>query len=191
MMTLGSNVIGLLDCPAVYPDVSASLPMRIGSISFLRQRIVENMVQADKTEDAKDAWKFLGHPKETSDRLPREFAEAWYRMEVLPIHRPTWVGILQRVVELRGTNPGAAFTSDTFASIQAPVNLLWGSEDPFGSIEKERAGARHLDEFEFHDVGSGHLPRLDEPEQSGELLREFLDWAIHEHQQVFPRFGHI
>lgn len=167
--------IGLLGCPAVYPGTSAPLPMRIGSISALSGFIVENMMRAKEAPDAKDAWKFLGHPKDTRERLPPEFAEAWYRMEALPTYTPTWVGILQSVLRLRGANPATAFTPEDLASIRAPVTLLWGSGDPFGSIETGRAGVEHFAEAEFHEVGIGHLPWLDEPERCGELLREFLD----------------
>lgn len=169
------SAIGLLGCPAVYPGTSAPLPMRIGSISFLSGFIVENMMQADQVDDVRDGWKFLGHPKETRDRLPREFAEAWYRMDALPTYKPTWVGILQSVLRLRGADPEAAFTPEELTSVKVPVTLLWGSEDPFGSVEKGRTGASHFDEAEFHEVGIGHLPWLDDPERCGELLREFLD----------------
>lgn len=167
--------IGLFGCPAAYPGTSAPFPMRLGSISFLSGFIVENMMQADEVEDIRDSWKFLGQPSETRDRLPDEFAEAWYRMDILPTYKPTWVGILQTVLRLRGANPEVAFTPDDLRSIEAPVTLLWGSEDPFGSVEKGRAGAEYFPEVEFHEVGVGHLPWLDEPERCGELLREFLD----------------
>lgn len=169
------DAIGLLGCPAVYPNTSAPLPMRIGSLSVLSGFIIEHMMQPTQAADATDAWSFLGHPEETRDRLPPAFAEAWYRMELLPTYTPTWTGILQSVLRLRGANPAAAFTADDLASIQAPVTLLWGSDDPFGSVETGRAGAKHFDDAEFHEVGTGHLPWLDAPENCGELLREFLD----------------
>lgn len=169
------SAIGLLGCPADFPGTSAPLPMRLGSISFLSGFIVENMMQADEVEDVRDGWKFLGQPPKTRDRLPDEFAEAWYRMDVLPTYKFTWVGILQTVLRLRGANPDAAFTLDDLRSIEAPVTLLWGSEDPFGSVEKGRAGAEYFSDVEFHEVGTGHLPWLDEPGECGELLQEFLD----------------
>lgn len=168
------SAIGLLGCPALYPGTSAPVPMRIGSISVLSGFIVEKMMQASQVDDVRDGWKFLGHPKETRDNLPSEYAEAWYRMDVLPTYKPTWVGILQSALRLRGADPEAAFSPADLASIEVPVTLQWGSEDPFGSVEKGRAGARHFEESKFHEVGIGHLPWLDEPERCGELLLEFL-----------------
>lgn len=168
------SAIGLLGCPALYPGTSAPLPMRIGSISFLSGLIVERLMQANNAADVRDAWEFLGHPKATRERLSEAFAEAWYRMETLPTYVPTWIGILQSALRLRGANPQAAFTTDDLQSISAPVVLLWGSDDPFGSIKTGRAGARSFPTAEFHEVGMGHLPWLDNPARCGELLETFL-----------------
>jgi pimeloyl-ACP methyl ester carboxylesterase len=55
------------------------------------------------------------------------------------------------------------------------VFLLWGRNDPFGSVETGRTGAEHVPDAEFHEVGTGHLPWLDEPKTCGDLLRDFLD----------------
>lgn len=166
--------IGLLGTPALYPGTSAPLPMRLGSISLLTGLVVERIMQPDEVADVRETWSFLGQPDETVDRLPEAFAEAWYRMEVLPTYTLSWVGILQRALRLRGAAPDAAFTTDDLAGVDAPVCLIWGSEDPFGSVETGRSGAEHFGEAEFHEVGVGHLPWLDEPERCGEILGEFL-----------------
>lgn len=166
--------IGLLGCPALYPGTSAPLPMRIGSISALSGLVVEKLMQPSTIDDVYDAWEFLGHPVDTIQRLPEEYAEAWYRMDVLPTYKPTWIGILQSALRLRGADPDAAFTPDDLRAIDAPVSLLWGSADPFGSLETGRAGAEHFPRAELHEVGVGHLPWLDEPARCGEVLRTFL-----------------
>lgn len=110
-----------------------------------------------------------------AERVPEKFAEAWYRMEQMPHYEATWTSLLPAVLSLRGANPEAAFSPADLEAIRSPVLLIWGSDDPFGGIEKGRAGASHFREAEFRDVGTGHLPWLDEPERCGELLRAFLD----------------
>lgn len=158
----------------MYPGTSAPLPMRIGSISLLSGLVVEKIMQPDDAADVHETWSFLVQPDETVERLPAEFAEAWYRMEVLPTYTLSWVGILQRAFRLRGANPEAAFTTDDLAAVDASVSLLWGSDDPFGSVETGRSVAEHFGDATSHEVGVGHLPWLDEPEQCGEILGEFL-----------------
>lgn len=166
--------IGLLGCPALYPGTSAPLPMRIGSISALSGFIVDTVMQPDSPEDVRNGLSFLGQPKRTRDQLPDELIEAAFRIENLPTFKPTWVGILQRALRLRGAHPDAAFTAEDLRSIEAPVSLLWGTEDPFGSIGKGRTGAVEFSDAEVHEVGIGHLPWFDEPEECGNILNEFL-----------------
>lgn len=169
------SAIGLLGTPALYPGTSAPLPMRLGSLSLLSGFVTEKIMQPDDAADVRKTWSFLGHPDITKDRLPREFAEAWYRMEALPTYKPSWIGILRRALRLRGARPEAALTTRDLESIDSPVCLLWGSDDPFGSLETGRNGAEHFQDATFHEVGVGHLPWLDEPGRCGELLRSFLD----------------
>lgn len=167
--------IALLGCPTAYPGTSAPLPMRIGSISVLSGLFVEQIMQPDDPDDARDGLAFFGHPEQTRERLPNELVEAAYLMDTLPTYKPTWVGILQTVLRLRGATPDAAITTDDLRTIDQPVLLIWGRDDPFGSVETGRAGAQFFPDAEFHDVGMGHLPWFDDPETCGELLQEFLD----------------
>jgi pimeloyl-ACP methyl ester carboxylesterase len=166
--------MAFLGCPAVYPGTSAPFPMRLGSIPILSGIVAERMMQPDSAEDAREAIEFLGHPSETVRRLPEELTEVWYRMNDLPHYKQTWVGILQGVLRLRGANPEAAFTTDDLEAITSPVQLIWGSQDPFGSVEAGRRGAEHFPDAQFHEVGVGHLPWLDEPGTCAELIREFF-----------------
>lgn len=170
------TAIVLLGCPALYPGTSAPFfPMRLGSIPGLSGWIVENLMQSDGPTAARDALTHMGHPSETAERLPDEFAEMGYRMENLPHFKETWASLLQTGLTLWGADSDAAFTPGDLRNVSAPVCLLWGSNDPFGSVETGRAGAKHFPDADFHEVGTGHLPWLDAPEQCGEIIRDFLD----------------
>lgn len=168
------SAIALLGTPALYPGTSAPFPMRIASVRGLGGVIVERVMKAGDADGARGTWEFLGHPDGTVRRLPAELARAWARMEDLPHFRRSWVSLLQRAVRLRGAVPEAAFTPDDLREVTSPVSLVWGSDDPFGSVETGRAGAEHFPEAEFHEVGVGHLPWFDEPAACGELVREFF-----------------
>lgn len=50
----------------------------------------------------------------------------------------SWVTLAQTVgsiVRLRGFHPKFEFTPSELAEIPSPVLLIWGTNDPFGSIE--------------------------------------------------------
>lgn len=169
------SAIGLLGCPALYPGTSAPLPMRLGSIPGLSGLVVDQTLQSGDAEGAREALTWMGHPSETAEHLPDEFAELWHRMENMPHFEETWVSLLQTALTLWGADSTAAFTSKDLHDVSAPVLLVWGSNDPFGSVETGRAGAEHFPNAEFHEIGKGHLPWLDEPERCGEILRDFFD----------------
>lgn len=168
------SAIALLGSPALYPGTGAPFPMRLGSIPGLSGLIVDHTMQSGDAGAAREALSWMGHPTETTERLPDIFAEVWYRMENLPHFRQTWVSLLQSCLTLWGVNSEAAFTPEDLRSVRSPVCLIWGSNDLFGSVEAGRAGAEHFPDAEFHEVGTGHLPWLDEPETCGELIRAFL-----------------
>lgn len=168
------SAIAGLGCPALYPGTSAPFPMRLMSLPGVGGVLVDRLMRPEGADDAREAWGFLGHPDGTVRDLPDELDEAAYRMESLPTARRSWTSLLRQALRLRGANPASAFTPADLRRLSPPVSLLWGSDDPFGSVETGRAGVEHFPDAEFHEVGVGHLPWLDEPEACGEVVREFL-----------------
>lgn len=166
--------LALLGCPAFYPGTSAPLPLRLGSLPVVGGILFERVIQADDSTDARSNWAFLGQAEKTVERLPEEFAEAWYRMQNLPHAKLAWVSLLQTVVRIRGARSSVALTPDDLRDVTVPVLLIWGAEDAFGAIERGRKGASRFPDVEFHEVGVGHLPWLDEPGRCGELILEFV-----------------
>ena len=169
------SAIALLGCPGFYPGTSAPLPLRLGSVPVVGGFLFERFIRADDADGARGNWEFLGQSSATIESLPKEFAEAWYRMQNLPHAKLSWVSMLQTVVRLRGAVPEVTLTPDDLRTVAVPVSLIWGREDTFGTVERGRRGAEHFPGAEFHEVGVGHLPWLDETETCGELVREFVD----------------
>jgi pimeloyl-ACP methyl ester carboxylesterase len=53
--------------------------------------------------------------------------------------------------------------------------FLWGTNDPFGSVDTGRYISEIMPSSEFHAIqGGGHLPWLDNPAECGRLTRNFL-----------------
>lgn len=167
--------IALLGTPALYPGTSSPVMTRLSSIPGLGGFLMENVVQPESPNDTRKGWGFLGHPDETVQSLPEEYAEATYRMDNLPYYRLSWESLAQTSVNLWGAVPKAALTPADLEGIRSPVTLLWGSDDPFGSVTRGRGGAEHFADASFHVVGIGHLPWLDEPERCGALVSRFVN----------------
>lgn len=166
--------IALLGTPALYPGTSSPVITRITSIPGIGGFLMENVVQPDSPADTRRGWGFLGHPEETVRALPEEYAEATYRMDNLPYYRLSWESLSQSAVNLWGAVPAAALTPEDLQATRSPVSLLWGSNDPFGSVERGRTGGDYFKDASFRVVGIGHLPWLDEPERCGELVSRFF-----------------
>lgn len=168
------TAIALLGCPAFYPGTSAPLPLRLGSVPLVGGYLFEHFIQPDDAAGARENWDFLGQSTRTIQRLPDEFAEAWYRMQNLPHAKLAWVSLLQSVVRLRGARPAVVLTPDDLAAVEVPVLLIWGRGDTFGSPEQGRRCLKYFQDVSFHEVDGGHLPWLDEPETCGDLLWKFV-----------------
>lgn len=166
--------LALLGCPAFYEGTSAPLPLRLGSLPIIGGFLFERFIQPNDPTDSRGNWEFLGQSAETIEGLPEAFAEGWYRMQNLPHAKLAWVSLLQTVVRVRGARPSVALSSDDLRNLSVSVLLIWGSDDPFGAVERGRKGTKWLHDVEFHEVGTGHLPWLDAPERCGELILEFV-----------------
>ena len=154
------------------------------SIPVLGGQLFERFIQAADADGARGNWEFLGQASDTIEGLPEEFVEAWSRMQNVPQTRLSWVSVLQTVVRLRGAVPAVALTPEDLREVEAPVLFVWGREDTFGSIETGRRYAGRFRDVAFHEVGSGHLPGLDEPAICGELIREVV--ARHDSRSRTP-----
>lgn len=164
----------LIGCPALYPETSAPFPRRFGSVPIVGELLFENVVKPEDADGVRDGLENNGHPMATTTDLPTEYLEALYRMDDMPYFTLSWVSVAQSALRLRGAVPEAALTSDDLRDVRSPVSLIWGSNDPFGTVEQGRAGVEHFPDAEFHEVGVGHFPWLDEPGRCGELFREFV-----------------
>lgn len=166
--------VALLGCPALYPGTSAPFPNRLTSLPGVGRTVFENVVRPSSPADVRDGWGVLGHPEGMASALPDAYAAVTYRMDDLPYFLLSWVSLSQSVLTVRGARSGPALSPGDLSRVRAPVSLLWGSDDPFGSVSRGRAGAEYFRDAGFHRVGVGHLPWLDEPAHCGELIREFL-----------------
>jgi pimeloyl-ACP methyl ester carboxylesterase len=68
--------------------------------------------------------------------------------------------------------PENVFDDEELRSITAPVQLIWGDGDVYGSPEIGRRAATLLPDARLELIEGGHAPFLDAPERCAELIRQ-------------------
>jgi pimeloyl-ACP methyl ester carboxylesterase len=83
--------------------------------------------------------------------------------------------MIKTVVARSGWSPRLVFAPAELRSIVAPTLLVYGREDPVGSVDLWRrfAGMLPAGSLEVVD-GAGHMPWFDEPARVASLLERFI-----------------
>lgn len=132
-------------------------------------------MMASTVDEAFDGLRFQGCSQEDIDKLPRVTGEATYRFFQLPTYLDTWKTLLSAVATLTGGRSKYQLGADQLEQIQQPVQFIWGERDPFGDLEVARQVTRVLHNARLHEMRTGHLPFLEQPQETGRVIREFLD----------------
>jgi 2-hydroxy-6-oxonona-2,4-dienedioate hydrolase len=163
----------LLGVPGNIIGTGPPFALRLLSVPVLN-RILFNLVSPKKPDPSLKALTFMGHSPEAIARLPEAMAECYYCFQKLPNYQISSLSLMSRG-NVFGARPEDRIIAEQLKRIQQPVMLLWGTNDPFGSVEKGREIAGILPVSQFYSIkGGGHLPWLDEPAECGRLIREFL-----------------
>lgn len=162
-----------MGCPALVLGTSAPFFMRLLGVPGINRFIAPNM-QPKNAESALDGLRFQGSSQADIDQMPDVGGEAAYRFFNLPTYLDTWKTLVSAVASLRGANPRYALQADQLARVQQPVQFIWGENDPFGGLGVARQAAQIIPNARLHEMNTGHLPFLDQPEETGRVIREFL-----------------
>jgi pimeloyl-ACP methyl ester carboxylesterase len=88
---------------------------------------------------------------------------------------PSERAMVRALVRGRSFRPGLTFGDADLAGIRAPALLVYGTEDPVGTIETWRRFTAALPRGELQLVdGAGHAPWFDDPGRVARELRRFL-----------------
>lgn len=168
-----------IGCPALILKTSAPFFMRLMGVPFINNFIAPNM-QPKNTDSALEGLRFQGSYQEDIDRMPKVGAEAAYHFFQLPTYLDTWKTLIAAVSTLTGAKPHYQLVPDQLKKISMPVLLIWGDNDPFGNLEVAREATRILPNARLHEMRSGHLPHMDKPEETGKIIRNFIDASTSE-----------
>jgi pimeloyl-[acyl-carrier protein] methyl ester esterase len=167
------STMAQMGCPALVLDTSAPFFMRLLAVPGINGFIAPVM-QPNNVDSALQAMLTQGSSQQDIDQLPEQAAEAAYHFWNLPTYLGTWKTLIGAVVSLRGANPKYRLGSDQLQRIQQPVQFIWGEKDPFGDLDVARQAAQFIPDARLHEMRTGHLPFLDEPQECGRVIREFL-----------------
>jgi 2-hydroxy-6-oxonona-2,4-dienedioate hydrolase len=162
-----------LGCPALILDTSAPFFMRLLGVPGIN-RLIAPVMQPKSIDKALDGLRSQGSSQEDIDRMPREAAEAAYRFFNLPTYLDTWKTLVAAVATLTGGNAEYQLLAEQLQGIQQPVQFLWGENDPFGDLNIARRAAHSIPHATLHEMRTGHLPFMDQPQACGPVINEFL-----------------
>jgi pimeloyl-ACP methyl ester carboxylesterase len=165
-----------LGCPALLLDTSAPFFMRLLGVPLF-QNLVALQLQPQDVDGALEGLRFQGSRQEDIDRLPPEMARAVYCFFNMPTYLPTWKTLVSSVATLRGARPRYRLEAGALRTIQCPVQFIWGDNDPFGGLDVARRAVEIMSDARLHEMRAGHLPFLDRPQETGRVIRAFLDGA--------------
>lgn len=163
-MVVASSHIG---CPAIALESSAPLPMRVMATRL--GPIIMRLSPPSERQLIQLAKMVKEHP------LDPEMVELLVATELQDGFATTLHGIHRNLLRLRGARPGASLTPTQLAAVDHPVQIIWGSVDPFGSPDLGRRMAQAISSAEFHVVPGGHAPWLRSGAEIAHYTASFFD----------------
>ena len=160
--------LALLGAPANVLGSSAPLGFRLLGVPWLNARMLA--LEPPSTRQARTLFARMGHDPDT---LAPEFIELMARAEQLPAYPQHWLSLLENSWYL-GRNRVRLGAGD-LRRVKQPVQLIWGSRDPFGPPAIGEQMRAILPDARIVTLAAGHLPWVDEPERCAEIVRDFLE----------------
>ncbi len=169
------RVTGLVQmgCPALILSTSAPFFMRLLSVPGIKDLVARTM-QPQSSDRALEGLRFQGSSLEDIARMPAVGGEAAYRFFNLPTYLDSWKTLVPAAANLRGARPRYRLRAGELKGVKCPVQLIWGQNDPFGGLDVARQVAAILPNARLHEMPTGHLPFLDRPAETGQVVRAFL-----------------
>jgi pimeloyl-ACP methyl ester carboxylesterase len=140
-------------------------PLRLLAVPVLNSLLFKLVMPKDPSKSLRGLG-FMGHSAETLAALPKAMSECYYYFQKLPHYKISSLSLMESAVK--------RLNEDDLKHVCQPVMLLWGENDPFGTVDIGQQIANALPLSEFHSVPGGHLPWLDDPAEAGRLILKFL-----------------
>jgi 2-hydroxy-6-oxonona-2,4-dienedioate hydrolase len=165
------SALTLLGVPGNIINTGPPFVLRLLSLPVLNGLLL-NLIRPKSPKQSLRGLSVMGHLPEVLAALPEAMSECYYYFPRLPNYKISILSLMER-----GNIFGAGedkISADDLKLVRPSTMFLWGTKDPFGSIEMGQEIAAIVPLSEFHSIAGGHLPWLDEPAECGRLIRNFL-----------------
>ena len=162
-----------MGCPALALNTSAPFFMRLIGVPGIN-RFVAPQMRPKSVEKTLEGLRFQGSSQEDIDRMPRAAAEVAYHMYQLPTYLESWKSLVGAVATVTGANPHYQLRAEALAQVKQPLQFIWGDNDVFGDLDVARQATHIIPNAQLHAMPTGLLPFLDQPEETGAVIRDFL-----------------
>ena len=160
----------LLGSAPLLPGTRAPAPLRVSATPVIGD-VLPRLVKPN----AKMVVRLLSSvgEKDTIVRYP-DLIEAVVAAGRDPVASASNLAELRAAISARGFRSAARLSPDELRQVEVPTLLIWGDDDPVGSVEVARETARHIPEARLEVLPGGHVPYLGNPLRAAELLAEFV-----------------
>jgi pimeloyl-ACP methyl ester carboxylesterase len=165
------SALTLLGVPGNIINTGPPFALRLLSLPVLNG-LLFNLIRPKSPKQSLRGLSVMGHSPETLAGLPEAMSKCYYYFPGLPNYKISILSLMER-----GNIFGAGkdrISAKDLKLVKQPTMFLWGTKDPFGSIEMGQKIAGIVSSSEFRAIEGGHLPWLDEPAECGRLTRDFL-----------------
>ncbi len=158
-----------IGCPAFILDTSAPLPMRLMSISPVGRLLLK--LQPPSVRQVERV--FAMACEDVSGIT--EIRDVLLACERLPGYGSSMLCLMNAVMRFGMPRPEIVLTAEQLTRLRHRVQLIWGENDPFGSVDVARRAADLIPDAELHVVPGGHGPWFHHAEKVGAVARRFLE----------------
>jgi pimeloyl-ACP methyl ester carboxylesterase len=165
----------LLGAPGNVISCKPPFALRLASVPKLNRFLFSRIAPKDAST-ALRGLKLMGHSDETIACLPKALSDCYFHFQKLPHYEIASLSLMETTNTLFGSKTDIHITKSELSKVRQEVLMIWGENDPFGTVKSGEEIATALPHSIFHTISDGgHLPWLDSPEQCGKLIDAF--WA--------------
>ena len=135
--------------------------------TIVRQRIISNTLFT-RAANPKVIKKILEQAYPSGKNIDKELIDILYKPSQRKNSKEAFRGFINLFDDYLAT--------DLFDKVDSPIQLIWGEDDPWESLNEAREWKKQFRNIKRLDIinGAGHCPHDEEPEKTNKLINEFI-----------------